>query len=227
MKNLLLLFSFITVTAGCVATDLSDLDSLFINVDGTDGNLTISSLTTSEDVVVQSDTATQSGTNDGTNDLLDDDSDSDHCELMLCNTFNEFQYYYDEGAIFDFGGSQAELKSYHEFEDEDWVNWYDDQFGIRRKVNMARFEYLRKVQGRTIEIEMFYNALEGEFVMGRTFFAGEYENMKNFIVKRYYDDAREDFDSELKFTNNDYSKYSDNADYVFFEIIYELEENNN
>lgn len=222
MKKILLLFSFITVTASCVATDLSDLDSLFINVYA-DKQLTFSTSEESQGTVTQSDTVTQSGTNQGQIDDSESAQAEDDCELMLCNTVNEFQEFYSEGDLFDFGMYQARLKSYHDFEDEEWTEWFDEQFGIRRSVKMARFEYLEQVEGKDVDIEMFYNSLEGDFVMGRIIFEKDYNDMRNNIVKKFYEEAREDFNPEIKYSDNTFSNYFDNADGVYYNIVYQLQ----
>ena len=137
------------------------------------------------------------------------------CDLLFCGSLSSFKAVLSEGDKVEFGYGLATIEGIYVLTNQDvWSNWYNEYYGIRDEVSMVRYTYDNQVNGKTVVIETFYNQDEGEFLFGRVLFKGDYaqDNMKNFILKRYYSNARPEFDPEKEFLDNSRSFYFDNAD---------------
>ena len=137
------------------------------------------------------------------------------CDLLFCGSLSGFKAVLSEGDRVAFGYDLATIEGIYELNNQGvWRDWYDEQYGIRDEVSMIRYIYDAKKNGKTVVIETFYNRNEGEFLFGRVLYQGNYaqDDMKNFMMKLYYTEARLDFDQEEEFKDNSRSFYFDNAD---------------
>tara|TARA_B100000212_G_scaffold86354_1_gene62927 strand:- start:2680 stop:3321 length:642 start_codon:yes stop_codon:yes gene_type:complete len=200
MKKMILYITLAVLTSGCFATDLSDLDSLYIN---TEEGLEVSP---GPQPPVVSTTAGQT--------TVDSESNSEEsCDLLFCGNLSSLMDMHREGDKVAFGYNMAQIEGFYQLKSEDvWKRWYDEQYGVEKHVFLVRYIYDKKVNGKTLVIETFYNDIDGKFVFGRVLYQGDYDNMKNFLMKIYYENARPDFNSQEKFKDNPNSKYFSNAD---------------
>ena len=214
------LILILTAFYSCIATDLSDLDNLYIE---TGNGLTVYSEETNQTTDNQTNGTEQSGTNETGDTTANDDSEKataqrDTCELHFCTELDVLQDFYSVGDVVSFGEEEATFEGFYDLSDNVWMNWYNEQYGIQQYVKMIRYIYNKKLNDKTVVIETFYNKDKGEFLFARVLYQGEYDYMKNFIVKIYYENARPDFDAVAKFTNNDFSKYYENPDQVYYSV---------
>ena len=142
-------------------------------------------------------------------------SQQEDCDLLFCGSLSGFKAVLSEGDRVAFGHDLATIEGIYELNNQNvWRDWYDEQYGIRDDVSMIRYIYDAKKNGKTVVIETFYNRDEGEFLLGRVLYEGNYaqDDMKNFMMKLYYTEARADFDPEEEFKDNSRSFFFDNAD---------------
>ena len=133
------------------------------------------------------------------------------CDLFFCGNLKSVKSVLSEGDKISFGVTMATLEGFIEPKNQNiWEKWYYKQYGIKEQAQMARYVYDKPVNDNTLVIETIYNKVHGEFLFGRVLYQGEYENLMNFILKRYYNNTRIDFDSKSE--NNPNSRYFDNAD---------------
>ena len=135
------------------------------------------------------------------------------CDLFFCGNLKSVKEVLSEGDRISFGLRMASLEGFIEPVNQNvWEKWYNKQYGIKEQVQMVRYLYNEPVNSKTLVIETIYNKDNGEFLFGRVLYQREYENIMNFILKRYYNNTRIDFDSKSEFVNNSNTKYYDNAD---------------
>ena len=135
------------------------------------------------------------------------------CDLFFCGNLKSVKSVLSEGDRISFGVTMATLEGFIEPINQNiWEKWYNKQYGIKEQVQMVRYVYDKPVNDNTLVIETIYNKVHGEFLFGRVLYQMEYENVMNFILKRYYNNTRIDFDSKSEFVNNSNTKYYDNAD---------------
>ena len=135
------------------------------------------------------------------------------CDLLFCGNLSSLIDMHREGDKVAFGYNMAQIEGFYQLKSEDdWKRWYDEQYGVKKHLFLVRYIYDKKVNGKTLVIETFYNDIDGKFVFGRVLYQGNYDKMMNFIMKIYYPNTRLGFNPEEKFTDNSNSKYFDNAD---------------
>ena len=135
------------------------------------------------------------------------------CDLFFCGNLKSVKSVLSEGDKISFGVMMATLEGFIEPINQNiWEKWYNKQYGIKEQVQMVRYLYDKPVNDNTLVIETIYNKVHGEFLFGRVLYQGDYENVMNFILKRYYNNTRIDFDSKSEFVNNSDTKYYVNAD---------------
>ena len=135
------------------------------------------------------------------------------CDLLFCGSLSSLIDMHREGDKVAFGFNMAQIEGFYQLKSEDyWKRWYDEQYGIEEHLFLVRYIYDKKVNGKTLVIETFYNDIDGKFVFGRVLFEGDYSNMKNFLMKLHHENTRPDFDPQEKFKDNSNSKYFSNAD---------------
>ena len=140
-------------------------------------------------------------------------SQQKNCDLLFCGNFKSLQEVHSPGDRIAFGINMAQIEGFYELTNTNaWKNWTDVQYGVREHVKLVRYIYDKTINGKTLVIETFYNHNRGEFLFGRVLYQGNYNNMMNFIMKKYYQNTRTDFSPEEKFTDNSNNKYFDNAD---------------
>ena len=131
------------------------------------------------------------------------------CDLFFCGNLKSVKSVLSEGDRISFGVTMATLEGFIEPINQNiWEKWYNKQYGIKEQVQMVRYVYDKPVNDNTLVIETIYNKVHGEFLFGRVL----YQNVMNFILKRYYNNTRIDFDPKSEFENNPNSRYFDNAD---------------
>ena len=132
-------------------------------------------------------------------------SQQEDCDLLFCGNLKSFKNVLSEGDRVAFGSDLALIEGIYEVNNQNvWQDWYDEQYGIRDVVSMVRYIYDAEKNGKTVVIETFYNKDKGEFLFGRVLYQGNYaqDDMKNFMMKLYYTEARLDFDPEEEFKDN-------------------------
>lgn len=135
------------------------------------------------------------------------------CNLLFCGNLKTLQEVHSTGDRIAFGINMAQIEGFYQLKSEDdWKRWYDEQYGVKKHLFLVRYIYDKKVNGKTLVIETFYNDIDGKFVFGRVLYQGDYSNMKNFLMKLQYENARPDFNAQEKFKDNSNSKYFSNAD---------------
>ena len=135
------------------------------------------------------------------------------CDLLFCGNLSSLMDMHREGDKVAFGYNMAKIEGFYQLKSEDdWRRWYDKQYGVEKHLFLVRYIYDKKVNGKTLVIETFYNDIDGRFVFGRVLYQGDYSNMKNFLMKLQYENARPDFNAQEKFKDNSNSKYFSNAD---------------
>lgn len=140
-------------------------------------------------------------------------SQQQSCDLFLCANLKSVKEVLSEGDRISFGLTLATLEGFIEpINQTIWEKWYNKQYGIKEQVQMVRYIYDKPVNNKTLVIETIYNKDHGEFLFVRVLYQREYENVMNFILKRYYNNTRIDFDSKSEFVNNSDTKYYVNAD---------------
>jgi len=229
MKKMSLLITILFATASCVATDLSDLDTLYINFK--DGS-SIAPVSNTESVAQTTDNSLQEQTDNADNSLQEqnknDDSESavqqQECEYIFCNDLETFSYFFQEGDKVGFGQERATIEGFYDLNDDVWRQWYNEQYGIEQSVRLVRYIYDVPINQKNVVIETFYNKEQGEFLFSRVLYQGDYENMMNFLVVIDYEDRRPDFDPEVHFKDNAVSKYYSNADGVYNAVLNYLRE---
>ena len=140
-------------------------------------------------------------------------SQQQDCHLLFCGNFKTLREVHSPGDRIAFGINMAQIEDFYELKNSNiWMTWTDEQYGVRKHVKLVRYIYDKNINGKTLVIETFYNHDSGEFLFGRVLYKGNYNKMMNFIMKKYYQNARTDFDPEKKFADNSNSKYFDSED---------------
>ncbi len=135
------------------------------------------------------------------------------CDLLFCGNLSSLKEVLSEGDKVAFGINMAQIEGFYELTNTNtWKKWINNQYGVSEHVKMVRYNYDKKVNGRTVVIETFYNYNRGEFLFGRVLYEGEYDKMMNFILKIHYQNSRPDFNARAQFSNTANSKYFSNAD---------------
>ena len=140
-------------------------------------------------------------------------SQNSDCDLLFCGNLSSVMDMHREGDKVAFGYNMAKIEGFYQLKSEDaWKRWYNEQYGVEKHLFLVRYIYDKKVNGKTLVIETFYNDIDGKFIFCRVLYQGDYSNMKNFLMKLHYENARPDFNGQKRFKDNSNSKYFSNAD---------------
>ena len=135
------------------------------------------------------------------------------CDLLFCGNLSSLKEVLSEGDKVAFGINMAQIEGFYELTNTNtWKKWINNQYGVSEHVKMVRYNYDKKVNGRTVVIETFYNYNRGEFLFGRVLYEGEHDKMMNFILKIHYQNSRPYFNARAQFSDTANSKYFSNAD---------------
>ena len=96
------------------------------------------------------------------------------CDLLFCGNLSSLKEVLSEGDKVAFGINMAQIEGFYELTNTNtWKKWINNQYGVSEHVKMVRYNYDKKVNGRTVVIETFYNYNRGEFLFGRVLYEGE------------------------------------------------------